>query len=65
MKPIRQRAVTVNRKIMNLINGPWCKYVNALTVDYFLSTNLIDFAVNTNLYKPLANLTEMDVVKMI
>uniref|UniRef100_A0A9I3FHB5 Phosphatidylinositol-specific phospholipase C X domain-containing protein n=1 Tax=Anopheles epiroticus TaxID=199890 RepID=A0A9I3FHB5_9DIPT len=50
-----ERASIVNPKLMQLLGGPWSQRANAVLVDYFANTNLIDLAINTNHYKTLRN----------
>uniref|UniRef100_A0A182MSI0 Uncharacterized protein n=1 Tax=Anopheles culicifacies TaxID=139723 RepID=A0A182MSI0_9DIPT len=50
-----ERASIVNPKLMQLLSGPWSQRANAVLVDYFTNTNLVELAVNTNRYKTLRN----------
>uniref|UniRef100_A0A4Y0BRQ5 Phosphatidylinositol-specific phospholipase C X domain-containing protein n=1 Tax=Anopheles funestus TaxID=62324 RepID=A0A4Y0BRQ5_ANOFN len=57
-----ERASIVNPKLMQLLSGPWSQRANAVLVDYFTNTNLVELAVNTNRYKTLRNPTNEAVV---
>uniref|UniRef100_A0A8W7K984 Phosphatidylinositol-specific phospholipase C X domain-containing protein n=2 Tax=Anopheles albimanus TaxID=7167 RepID=A0A8W7K984_ANOAL len=48
-----ERASMVNPKLIHLLGGPWSLRANAVLLDYFLNTNLIDMAIYTNRYKTL------------
>uniref|UniRef100_A0A182UGP5 Uncharacterized protein n=1 Tax=Anopheles melas TaxID=34690 RepID=A0A182UGP5_9DIPT len=50
-----ERASIVNPKLMQLLSGPWSQRANAVLVDFFTNTNLVELAVNTNQYKTLRN----------
>lgn len=50
---------------MNLISGPWSVNANALVLDYFLSTNIIDISINTNTYKNFGNPVKHDGIVQI
>ena len=50
-----ERASIVNPKLMQLLSGPWSQRANAVLVDFFTNTNLVELAVSTNQYKTLRN----------
>uniref|UniRef100_A0A182ISQ1 Phosphatidylinositol-specific phospholipase C X domain-containing protein n=1 Tax=Anopheles atroparvus TaxID=41427 RepID=A0A182ISQ1_ANOAO len=51
----KERASIVNPKLMHLLRGPWSLSANAVLLDFFANTNLVDLAVYTNRYKILHN----------
>ncbi|XP_058055367.1 uncharacterized protein LOC131206714 [Anopheles bellator] len=57
-----ERATVVNPKLMHLLGGPWSLRANAVLLDYFPNTNLIDMAIHTNRYKTLRNAASEAVV---
>ncbi|XP_055630197.1 uncharacterized protein LOC129770994 [Toxorhynchites rutilus septentrionalis] len=58
----KERANIINPKLMQMLGGPWSLRANAVLLDYFHNTNLIDMAVYTNRYKTLKNVGEEMVV---
>ncbi|XP_053672083.1 uncharacterized protein LOC128722445 [Anopheles nili] len=50
-----ERATIVNPKLMQLLSGPWSQRANAVLLDFFTNTNLIDLAISTNRFKTLRN----------
>lgn len=59
---VRERADNINRQISTRLGGPWGLNANAVLLDYFLGTNLIDIAVYINRYKTFnSNLTNFEV----
>lgn len=58
----KERANLINPKLMTMLGGPWSLRANAVLLDYFTNTNLIDMAVHTNRYKTLKSFGEEVVV---
>uniref|UniRef100_A0A182QGE0 Phosphatidylinositol-specific phospholipase C X domain-containing protein n=1 Tax=Anopheles farauti TaxID=69004 RepID=A0A182QGE0_9DIPT len=57
-----ERASIVNPMLMKLLSGPWSLRANAVLVDFFANTNLVELAISTNRYKTLRSPTNEAVV---
>ncbi|XP_058459973.1 uncharacterized protein LOC131435792 [Malaya genurostris] len=58
----KERANLINPKLMTMLGGPWSLRANAVLLDFFTNTNLIDMAVHTNRYKTLRSLSSEAIV---
>ncbi|XP_063701308.1 uncharacterized protein LOC134831500 [Culicoides brevitarsis] len=48
MKEPGERAAEINAKVIPMLGGPWSWGANVVSLDYFMSTNLVDIAIHTN-----------------
>lgn len=51
MPSTRDRADKINLQMLPIIGGPLSIHCNVISVDFFLSTNIVDVAIYTNLHK--------------
>ncbi|XP_001843372.2 uncharacterized protein LOC6032835 [Culex quinquefasciatus] len=58
----KERANLTNPKLMRMLGGPWSLRANAVLLDFFTNTNLIDMAVHTNRYKTLKSMGDEVIV---
>ncbi|XP_053687337.1 uncharacterized protein LOC128736863 [Sabethes cyaneus] len=58
----KERANLINPKLMTMLGGPWSLRANAVLLDFFTNTNLVDMAVHTNRYKTLKSMSNEAVV---